>query len=65
VPVLYIKYRDECYKSKRKNGKLSEKDKKDCKKWAAIRYYKKTGKAPVHADVDMFMMHIEEILKGR
>lgn len=60
MPQLYLKMRDKCYKSKRKNGKLSEKDKKDCKKWAAIQYYKKTGKSPAHAEISFIDLYIEE-----
>jgi len=52
APALYLKYRNECYRKKRKNGKLSSRDKKECQKQAAIRYYKKTGKPVRHAFIE-------------
>lgn len=61
MPALYEKYRDACYAKKRKNGKLSDKAKKDCKKWAAIQYYKKTGKPATHAEIFGLISILEKI----
>lgn len=51
MPELYEKMRDNCLERKRKKkDKLSKKDIQECKKMAAILYYKKTGKPAQHAD---------------
>jgi len=51
---MYEAMRDSCIKRKRqKQGKVSEKDIKDCKRMAAITYYKKTGKPVSHANADL------------
>ena len=51
MPKAYESIRDECLSRKRKHkGKLSDNDIKNCKKMAAITYYKKTGKPVKHAD---------------
>lgn len=67
MPKDYLEVRDRCYERKRKNGKLTEEDKKDCKKQAAIYYYKKHGKPVEHSDAsfdDMDIMDME-ILAGQ
>jgi len=58
MPKLYTDMRDSCYQKKRKsnNGKLSDKDKKECKKWAAIQYYKKTGNPVKHTVGSFFIL---------
>ena len=52
MPADYLKVRDSCYERKRKknNGELSEEDKAECKKMAAIIYYKKHGKPVQHSE---------------
>ena len=46
MPSDYLAVRDSCYAKKRKNngGKISDEQKAECKKMAAIWYYKKHGK---------------------
>ena len=65
MPALYLKYRDACYARKRKNGKLSETDKKECKKWAAIRYYKETGKPATHAKIFSLIKILKKIIVNK
>ena len=49
MPALYVAIRESCYdRIRKKNGKLSEKDIANCKKMAAITYWKKTGKPVRH-----------------
>lgn len=52
MPQLYTDMRDACLERKKKKGKTSEKDIQNCKKMAAIQYFKKTGKPVKHADAD-------------
>lgn len=62
MPAEYLRMRDKCYRDKRakNNGKLSDKSKKECQKWAAIQYWKKTGKAPSHGEVNIIEMFLNE-----
>lgn len=54
MPKLYTDMRDSCMERKRKKkGKLSDKDMQDCKKMAAIAYYKRTGKPVQHSDAEL------------
>jgi len=54
MPKAYESIRDECLSRKRKHkGKLSDNDIQNCKKMAAITYYKKTGKPVKHADAKL------------
>ena len=50
MPAEYLKKRNECYKKKTKDGKLSEEDKKACKKQAAIWYWKTYHKTVVESN---------------
>jgi hypothetical protein len=44
LPAEYLSIRNSCYLSHKKDGKVSTEDKQNCKKMAAIWYYKKFGK---------------------
>ena len=50
MPADYLAVRNACYLKKRKDGKLSDKDKAECKKMAAIVYYKRHGKTVQEAE---------------
>lgn len=59
MPELYEKLRDECIERKKKKGKITDKQEKDCKKMAAILYYKMTGNLAQHSkEVDSLDMEI-------
>lgn len=55
MPKEYTEERNKCYLSKKKanNGKLSHKDEMECKKFAAIHYFKKYGKSVQSADASL------------
>lgn len=54
MPKLYTDMRDSCIERKRKkNGSVSDDQIKECKKMAAILYYKKTGKPVSHSDAQL------------
>jgi len=52
MPADYVAVRDSCInrKKKKNGGEISEEQKKQCKKMAAIWYYRKHGKPVKHAD---------------
>jgi len=51
MPKDYVAVRDSCIeRKKKKKGEVSDKDVKDCKRMAAIWYYKKHGKPVQHSD---------------
>lgn len=52
MPAEYIKMRDKCIRDKKdkNNGKISQKEIQDCKKWSAIQYWKKHHKTVKQAD---------------
>lgn len=53
MPKQYELVRDACIARKKKlKGEVSEKDIQNCKKMAAITYYKQTGKPVKHSDAN-------------
>lgn len=53
MPQAYTKMRDDCISRKRKKGKVSKKDIQECKKMAAIIFFKRTGKTPQEAESNL------------